>query len=71
VDYVVVFEDDTPVELIEGIRPDALVKGADYRREQVVGGDFVEAHGGRVVFVDLVEGRSTTNIIRKISGGAA
>ena len=54
--------------LIEAIKPEVLIKGADYKREQVVGGDFVESHGGKVVLVDLVKGRSTTNIIRKISG---
>ncbi|MEX0744640.1 MAG: D-glycero-beta-D-manno-heptose 1-phosphate adenylyltransferase [Phycisphaeraceae bacterium] len=68
VDYVVLFDADTPIELIEGIRPDALVKGADYTREQVVGHEIVERHGGRIVLVPLVEGRSTTNIIDKVRG---
>jgi D-beta-D-heptose 7-phosphate kinase/D-beta-D-heptose 1-phosphate adenosyltransferase len=67
VDYIVVFEQDTPRKLIEAIKPDALVKGADYRKDQVVGADLVERHGGKVVLVDLVEGRSTTNLIRKLS----
>lgn len=71
VDYVVVFEEDTPRKLIEAIKPDALVKGADYTREQVVGHEIVESHGGRVVLVDLVEGRSTTNIIRRVQGAGA
>ena len=66
VDYVVLFGEDTPINLIRAIRPDTLVKGADYRKEQVVGGAFVEKHGGKVVLVPLVEGRSTTNIIRRI-----
>jgi D-beta-D-heptose 7-phosphate kinase/D-beta-D-heptose 1-phosphate adenosyltransferase len=63
----VVFSEDTPIELIKAIKPDALVKGADYTRKQVVGWNVVEKHGGRVVLVDLVKGRSTTNIIRKIA----
>jgi len=67
VDYIVVFDQDTPVNLIKSIKPDVLVKGADYRRSQVVGGDLIESHGGRVELVKLVEGRSTTNIIRKIN----
>jgi D-beta-D-heptose 7-phosphate kinase/D-beta-D-heptose 1-phosphate adenosyltransferase len=66
VDYLVVFGEDTPIKLIEAIRPDVLAKGADYAREQVVGHKIVEAHGGEVALIDLVEGRSTTNIIRKL-----
>ena len=69
VDYIVVFDEDTPRSLIEAIQPEALVKGADYAREQVVGHEIVEAHGGKVVLVPLVEGRSTTNLIRKARGG--
>ncbi len=67
IDYLVVFDDDTPMQLIEAIRPDVLAKGADYTRETVVGHEVVEAHGGRVELIDLVEGRSTTNIIRKLT----
>ncbi len=63
---VVLFEEDTPLALIEQIRPDVLVKGADYRVEQVVGREAVEAHGGRVELVPLVPGRSTTDIIGRI-----
>lgn len=66
VDYLVLFDDDTPRTLIEAIRPDVLAKGADYRKEQVVGGEFVESYGGRVELIDLVEGRSTTNIIERV-----
>jgi D-beta-D-heptose 7-phosphate kinase / D-beta-D-heptose 1-phosphate adenosyltransferase len=71
VDYVVVFEEDTPIELIKAIQPDVLVKGADWREKGVVGADLVEAAGGRVALIDLLEGRSTTNIVRRIraSGG--
>ncbi len=63
VDLVVVFGQDTPLELIRRVRPSVLVKGGDYRRDQVVGGDFVEARGGEVVLVDLVAGHSTTRIV--------
>ncbi|MCX5662393.1 MAG: D-glycero-beta-D-manno-heptose 1-phosphate adenylyltransferase [Planctomycetota bacterium] len=69
VDYICVFSEDTPIKLIRAVRPDVLVKGSDYTRDKVVGGDWVEKHGGKVVLADLVAGRSTTNIIRKISGG--
>jgi D-beta-D-heptose 7-phosphate kinase/D-beta-D-heptose 1-phosphate adenosyltransferase len=71
VDLVVVFEQDTPLELIELVRPNVLVKGADYAREEVVGHDVVEAAGGQVVLVDLVPGHSTTNIVRRVAGPAA
>ena len=65
VDLVVVFEDDTPLELIKRVRPAVLVKGADYKREDVVGRDEVEAHGGAVMLVDLVPGHSTTAIVAR------
>lgn len=66
IDYLVKFADDTPARLIEAIRPDVLVKGADYRKEQVVGWDVVESYGGRVELAPLIEGRSTSNLIGKI-----
>jgi D-beta-D-heptose 7-phosphate kinase/D-beta-D-heptose 1-phosphate adenosyltransferase len=65
VDMVVVFDEDTPLDLIQAIRPDVLVKGADYRLEEVVGGDFVRANGGRVMLAELVPGHSTTAIIAR------
>ncbi len=68
IDYIVLFKEDTPMKLIEALRPDRLVKGADYQRTEVVGHEVVEKHGGKVVLVPLVEGRSTTNIIRKVRG---
>ena len=68
VDYIVLFDDDTPRKLIAAVKPDTLVKGADYTREQVVGHDLVEKCGGKVVLVPLVKGRSTTNILRKVRG---
>lgn len=67
VDLVVVFDEDTPLALIERLKPDVLVKGADYTVETVVGADIVQASGGRVVLASLVEGKSTTGLIGKIS----
>jgi len=63
VDLIVIFGEDTPLALIEALRPDVLVKGADYARTQVVGGDLVESYGGRVVLADLVASQSTTATI--------
>ena len=71
VDLVVVFEQDTPLELIKLVRPNVLIKGADYAREDVVGHEVVEAAGGQVILVDLVPGHSTTNIVRRVAGPAA
>jgi D-beta-D-heptose 7-phosphate kinase/D-beta-D-heptose 1-phosphate adenosyltransferase len=71
VDLVVVFEEDTPLELIKRVQPSVLVKGADYKREEVVGGDVVEAAGGTVVLVDLVPGHSTTGIVRRSAESAS
>ena len=65
VDLVVVFEEDTPIELIKRVRPDVLVKGADYKREEVVGHEVVEQGGGTVVLVDLVPGHSTTAMVKR------
>lgn len=67
---VVLFGEDTPMRLIETIRPDVLVKGADWGRDGVVGREFVESIGGRVELVDLVEGRSTTATLDRIRGRA-
>jgi len=68
VDAVVLFDEDTPLELIREIRPDVLVKGGDYNVETVVGHEDVIAAGGRVEIVPTVEGFSTTNIVRKLTG---
>ena len=68
VDCVVLFEEDTPLELIRALRPDVLVKGADYGRDQIVGADDVEGWGGRVVRVPLVPGKSTTDLVRRLRG---
>jgi D-beta-D-heptose 7-phosphate kinase/D-beta-D-heptose 1-phosphate adenosyltransferase len=70
VDCVVVFDEDTPLALIERLRPDVLVKGADYARDAIVGADEVEAWGGRVVRVPLVAGVSTTELLARLRGGA-
>ena len=66
VDYITVFDEDTPYNLINMIKPDILVKGGDYKPEDVVGKDIVEAYGGRVEILPFVDGKSTTSIIRKI-----
>ncbi len=66
VDCVVLFDEETPLALIERLRPDVLVKGADYAREAIVGAAEVEGWGGRVVRVPLVEGKSTTDLVRKL-----
>ncbi|MGE0719687.1 MAG: D-glycero-beta-D-manno-heptose-7-phosphate kinase [Alphaproteobacteria bacterium] len=68
VDLVVIFAEDTPYNLIDALRPDVLVKGADYTIDQVVGADIVQARGGRVVLVDLVPGFSTTATVAKLTG---
>jgi len=66
VDHVVIFEDDTPLAVIEALVPTVLVKGGDYTRDSVVGADVVEQHGGCVVLIPLLEGRSTTSIITRV-----
>ncbi|MFZ2137108.1 MAG: D-glycero-beta-D-manno-heptose-7-phosphate kinase [Xanthobacteraceae bacterium] len=65
VDLVVVFDQDTPLDLIKHVRPKVLVKGGDYRREEVVGHELVESDGGEVLLIPLVPGFSTTKIVRK------
>jgi len=66
VDAVVIFDEETPLDLITALQPDVLVKGADWAEDAVVGRDIIEQRGGRVVRVPLEPGRSTTAIIRKI-----
>lgn len=66
VDYVCLFGDDTPARLIRSLIPDVLVKGADWKKEDIVGGDVVERNGGRVVRIKLTAGRSTTGILRRV-----
>jgi D-beta-D-heptose 7-phosphate kinase/D-beta-D-heptose 1-phosphate adenosyltransferase len=71
VDLVVIFPEDTPLRVIEAIRPHVLVKGADYAVEDVVGRDIVEAHGGRVALVPLEKGYSTSSAIRKAAAASS
>lgn len=66
VDYVVIFDEDTPYMLIKEIIPDILVKGGDYEGKNVVGSDIVESAGGRVALIDFIYGKSTSNIINTI-----
>jgi D-glycero-beta-D-manno-heptose 1-phosphate adenylyltransferase len=68
IDAVIVFEEDTPLELIKALKPDVLVKGGDYTIEQIVGAKEVIKAGGRVVINPLIEGYSTSNIIKKARG---
>jgi D-beta-D-heptose 7-phosphate kinase/D-beta-D-heptose 1-phosphate adenosyltransferase len=66
VDLVIIFREDTPLELLKTMQPDILMKGADYTEDQVVGGDFIKSLGGRVALIPLKEGYSTSNIVEKI-----
>ncbi len=66
VDCVVLFDDDTPLALVQALEPDVLVKGADYSRENIVGADWVEARGGRVVRVPLLAGFSTSALVERL-----
>jgi D-beta-D-heptose 7-phosphate kinase/D-beta-D-heptose 1-phosphate adenosyltransferase len=70
VDLVVIFEQETPLELIKRVKPSILIKGADYRLEDVVGRKEVEAAGGDVILVDLVPGQSTTGLVRRSAQSA-
>jgi len=66
VDYIVLFGEDTPLELLKIIKPNILVKGGDYQVEAIIGYDFVTSYGGKVITLPLVKGYSTTSIIKKI-----
>ncbi len=67
IDAVILFDEDTPLNLIHAIKPDVIVKGSDYSEDQVVGGAEVKSWGGKVALIDVVEGRSTSNIIKKLA----
>jgi len=69
VDCVVLFDEDTPLALIQRLRPDVLVKGADYARDAIVGANEVEGWGGRVVRVPLVNDKSTTRLLERLRRG--
>ncbi len=66
VDYVVIFDEDTPYELLREVRPDILIKGGDYSLNEIVGRNIVESYGGKVKVIPLLKGKSTTDIINKI-----
>ncbi|MDP6041736.1 MAG: D-glycero-beta-D-manno-heptose 1-phosphate adenylyltransferase, partial [Candidatus Latescibacteria bacterium] len=71
IDHIVPFAEDTPKDLIATLLPDVLIKGGDYQLDDIVGREEVEAAGGTVTTIPLVEGRSTTNIVEKIRKGSA
>lgn len=66
VDEVILFDSDTPYDLIDYVQPDVLVKGGDYNPEEIVGYDIVKAKNGKIITIDFVEGYSTTSILNKI-----
>jgi len=66
VDRVILFAEETPYNLIQKIKPDILVKGADYKPDEIVGSDIVKANGGKIITIDLVDGYSTTSILNKL-----
>lgn len=67
-DAIVLFEEDTPENLIHEISPDVLIKGGDWNADEIVGSDFVQSYGGKVSIVKYLKGHSTTNIINKMNG---
>lgn len=69
VNYVILFNDPTPIDLIREVRPDILVKGGDYREEEIVGYDIVSSYGGKVTTIPFLEGFSSTSLINKIGQG--
>ena len=66
IDLVIIFGEDTPINMIEAIRPDVLIKGGDYRLEEVVGADFVQEYGGKVLLAETEPGFSTSRTIEKL-----
>jgi D-beta-D-heptose 7-phosphate kinase/D-beta-D-heptose 1-phosphate adenosyltransferase len=68
VDYVTLFNEDTPANLIEEVKPDILIKGADWKGKGAVGSDLVLANGGKIEFIKFIEGFSSTDIIKRIKG---
>ena len=66
IDYITIFDEDTPERLIKEILPDVLVKGGDYKKEEVAGGKFVAEKGGKVIIIPFLKGHSTTKLIKKI-----
>ncbi|WP_457623480.1 D-glycero-beta-D-manno-heptose 1-phosphate adenylyltransferase [Persephonella sp.] len=70
VDLVIIFDEDTPERLIKEIKPDVLVKGGDWKIENIVGSDFVKSYGGKVQTIDFIYDISTTKIIQKVKNGS-
>ena len=68
IDAIILFDEDTPFDLIHFVQPDVLVKGNDYKAEDIVGYDIVNAKGGKVITIQLVDGFSTTKLIEKMKG---
>ena len=66
---VILFDEDTPIKLIESVCPDVLVKGGDYKEEEIVGHQIVKKKGGKVISLEFLEGYSTTNFVQKIKNG--
>ena len=69
VDAVLIFDEDTPYELIRFVEPDVLVKGGDYHENDIVGADFVRKNGGEISVIDLLEGHSSSDIMHKVRSG--
>lgn len=67
VDFVAIFNEETPIKLIQALRPDVLIKGRDWKNKGIIGSDFVKSYGGKVLTIKLAKGRSTTNLIKKIA----
>lgn len=67
IDHVVLFDEETPIELIRSVQPDVLVKGGDYKPEDIVGYDVVKQNGGKVEVIEYITGQSTTGLVEKIS----
>ena len=70
VDHVILFSEETPLKLIEAVKPDILIKGADWKTKGAVGGDCVIKNGGKIEYIKLISGRSSTNIINRIAKSA-
>ncbi len=66
VNYIILFNEETPINLIEAIKPDILIKGSDYKKEKIVGYDIIKNSGGEIITINFIEGYSTTSIIDKI-----
>ena len=66
VDEIIIFNEDTPENLLKKIRPDVLIKGADYEIDEIIGANFVKSYGGKVIRANLIKNKSTTKLIEKI-----